>query len=220
MRSVLVSRRQRWPPLFHAFQHPSHPESGAEQRRDARRASPRHLPEPLPQSRTRTTRWIPLVFLNLKPYRVMQTARGTRASVSQRLNNKVIILVNFFTQRCRRRLGECGFGIRVQRDTGQLLAQHLFQLIQQHTAAWLEISSSATLPVMMSGRGVSCRVTGTRSSVGSIIVVISSAPLFIRLRTSSCNVFDRNVLWFYLFVPYSSILRDTGMEPTLPVTHP
>ena len=33
--------------------------------------------------------------LNLKPYRVMQTARGTRASVSQRFNDEVIVLVNF-----------------------------------------------------------------------------------------------------------------------------
>ena len=44
--------------------------------------------------------------LNLKPYRVMQTARGTRASVSQRLDNKVVGGIDFRTQRIGRRLGK------------------------------------------------------------------------------------------------------------------
>jgi hypothetical protein len=34
--------------------------------------------------------------LNFKPYRVMQTARSTGSSVSQSLNHKVIIALNFF----------------------------------------------------------------------------------------------------------------------------
>ena len=34
--------------------------------------------------------------LNFKPYRVMQTARSTGTSVSQSLNHKVVIALNFF----------------------------------------------------------------------------------------------------------------------------
>ena len=56
--------------------------------------------------------------LNLKPYRVMQTARGTRASVGQRLDDKVIVLVNLFTQRRRGRLRKCWLGVTGQRDPG------------------------------------------------------------------------------------------------------
>ena len=33
--------------------------------------------------------------LNLEPYRVMQTARGTGASVSQSFNEKVVVLEDF-----------------------------------------------------------------------------------------------------------------------------
>ena len=56
--------------------------------------------------------------LNLKPYRVMQTARGTRASVGQRLDDKVIVLVNFFTQGRGRWLRKCWLGVSRQRDPG------------------------------------------------------------------------------------------------------
>ena len=34
--------------------------------------------------------------LNFKPYRVMQTARSTGTSVSQSLNHKIVIALNFF----------------------------------------------------------------------------------------------------------------------------
>ena len=39
--------------------------------------------------------------LNFKPYRVMQTARGTGASVCQRLDYKVVCRVDFRSQRIR-----------------------------------------------------------------------------------------------------------------------
>jgi len=56
--------------------------------------------------------------LNFKPYRVMQTARGTRTSVGQGFNNEVVILLYFITQRCRSRLGEGWLGIPGQCDSG------------------------------------------------------------------------------------------------------
>ena len=44
--------------------------------------------------------------LNLEPYRVMQTARGTGASVSQGFDQKIVVGKNLRPQRIRRRLGE------------------------------------------------------------------------------------------------------------------
>ena len=44
--------------------------------------------------------------LNLEPYRVVQTARGTGASVGQRLDNKVVRGIDFQSQRRGRRFRE------------------------------------------------------------------------------------------------------------------
>ena len=56
--------------------------------------------------------------LNFKPYRVMQTARSTGTSVSQRLDDKVIIALNFLAQCRRGRLRECRLFIPSQRHSG------------------------------------------------------------------------------------------------------
>ena len=45
--------------------------------------------------------------LNLKPYRVMQTARGTGTSVGQRFHDKVIVAKDLCSEIVR-----CGFGKR------------------------------------------------------------------------------------------------------------
>ena len=54
--------------------------------------------------------------LNLKPYRVMQTARGTGSSVGQAFYDEVIVALNLAAQRIRRWFGEGRFRIPIYRN--------------------------------------------------------------------------------------------------------
>ena len=54
--------------------------------------------------------------LNLEPYRVMQTARGTGSSVSQPFDDEVVFLADLLAQLVRRRLGEGRLGVAVHRN--------------------------------------------------------------------------------------------------------
>ncbi len=54
--------------------------------------------------------------LNLKPYRVMQTARGTGSSVGQAFYDEVIVALNLAAQSIRRRFGKCRFRIPIYRN--------------------------------------------------------------------------------------------------------
>ena len=56
--------------------------------------------------------------LNLEPYRVMQTARGTGASVSQRFDQKIVVLEDLSPERIRRRLGERRLRVALHPDAG------------------------------------------------------------------------------------------------------
>jgi len=56
--------------------------------------------------------------LNLEPYRVMQTARGTGPSVGQCFNHKVIAGLNFLAQLIRRWLGKRWLSVAIERHLG------------------------------------------------------------------------------------------------------
>ena len=59
--------------------------------------------------------------LNLEPYRVMQTARGTGASVSQGFDQKVVVLEDLRPERVRCRFGEGRLRVALDADAGQPL---------------------------------------------------------------------------------------------------
>ena len=61
--------------------------------------------------------------LDLEPYRVMQTARGTGASVGQRFDDEVVVLPDVLAQLRRRGLGERRLGVAVDLDARQRLRQ-------------------------------------------------------------------------------------------------
>ena len=54
--------------------------------------------------------------LDLKPYRVMQTARGTGSSVGQTFYDEVVVFLNLTAQRIRRRFGKRRFRIPIYRN--------------------------------------------------------------------------------------------------------
>lgn len=59
--------------------------------------------------------------LNFKPYRVMQTARGTGASVGQGFDHKVVLLPDLPAEFIWRRFGKCWFCISIDFHTGKAL---------------------------------------------------------------------------------------------------
>lgn len=61
--------------------------------------------------------------VNLKPYRVMQTARGTGASVGQRLDDKIVVAKYFLSQRIRCWFGKRRFHIPSHSDAGTTLGK-------------------------------------------------------------------------------------------------
>lgn len=63
--------------------------------------------------------------LNLEPYRVMQTARSTGASVSQGFYDKIVVFLYLPAQFVGRRLGERGLCVTIERHVRQTLAEQL-----------------------------------------------------------------------------------------------
>ena len=58
--------------------------------------------------------------LDLEPYRVMQTARGTGTSVREGLNYEVVIVFDFLTERLRSGFGKRWLRITVDRNVCQM----------------------------------------------------------------------------------------------------
>ena len=75
--------------------------------------------------------------LNLEPYRVMQTARGTGASVRETLDNKIIVFENLRPQCIGSRLRESRFHVAVNLYSGQSLFKGFLQAVKQHIASRL-----------------------------------------------------------------------------------
>ena len=67
--------------------------------------------------------------LNLEPYRVMQTARGTRASVGERLNDKVILGKDLRLQRIGRGLRKSRLRVAINFDARVRVAEQFLQSI-------------------------------------------------------------------------------------------